>query len=166
MNDTKWISMWGNAMSVAEHHPESYAKDLTLRYPVYAPFSGNQLRFTFDNYCGKEAVTVTKATVALSAADLTERVPLSCPLAPHTTCVITFDGKSGTTLAPGKSVVSDAIPFPVTAGETLCVSIYFADFTAMQSSVLITGPLSKVNSSSGGRWHHKSNELVLFFKQY
>lgn len=149
MNDTKWISMWGNAMSVAEHHPESYAKDLTLRYPVYAPFSGNQLRFTFDNYCGKEAVTVTKATVALSAADLTERVPLSCPLAPHTTCVITFDGKSGTTLAPGKSVVSDAIPFPVTAGETLCVSIYFADFTAMQSSVLITGPLSKGYFSFG-----------------
>ena len=52
MNDTKWVSMWGNAMSIAEHHPEGYAKDLTLRYPVYAPFSGSALRFTLDNYCG------------------------------------------------------------------------------------------------------------------
>lgn len=44
MNDTKWVSMWGNAMSIAEHHPEGYAKDLTLRYPVYAPFSGSALQ--------------------------------------------------------------------------------------------------------------------------
>ena len=28
MNDTKWVSMWGNAMSIAEHHPEGYAKDV------------------------------------------------------------------------------------------------------------------------------------------
>lgn len=143
MNDTKWVSMWGNAMSVAEHHPEGYAKDITLRYPVYAPFSGNQLRFTFDNYCGKEAVTITEAAVALSAADLTVTMPLSCPLAPHTSRAITFQGKTNVVLAPGETVVSDAIDFPVTGGATLTVSIYFSDFTAMQSAVLITGPLSK-----------------------
>ena len=41
-----WCSMWGNAVSIAEHRPESYAKDITLRYPVYAPFDGTALRFT------------------------------------------------------------------------------------------------------------------------
>ena len=51
-----WCSMWGNAVSIAEHRPESYAKDITLRYPVYAPFDGTALRFTFDNYCGSEPV--------------------------------------------------------------------------------------------------------------
>ena len=80
MNDTKWVSMWGNAMSIAEHHPEGYAKDLTLRYPVYAPFSGSALRFTLDNYCGKEPVTIHRATVAVCDSDLTGKVPLSCPL--------------------------------------------------------------------------------------
>lgn len=149
MNDTKWVSMWGNAMSIAEHHPEGYAKDITLRYPVYAPFSGSQLRFTFDNYCGKEAVTITEATVALSSADLTASVPLSCPLAPHTSRAITFQGKPDVTLAPGETVVSDAVDFPVTAGTTLAVSIYFSDFTAMQSAVMITGPLSKGYFSFG-----------------
>ena len=50
MENTNWVSMWGNAVSIAEHRPESYAKDLTLRYPIYAPFAGDALRFTLDNY--------------------------------------------------------------------------------------------------------------------
>ena len=61
MNNKNWVSVWGNAVSIAEHHPEAYAKYITLRYPVYIPFDGDTLRFTFDNYCGSEAVTVTRA---------------------------------------------------------------------------------------------------------
>lgn len=59
----------GNAVSIAEHRPESYAKDITLRYPVYAPFDGTALRFTFDNYCGSEPVSITKATVSIADCD-------------------------------------------------------------------------------------------------
>lgn len=55
MNNKNWVSVWGNAVSIAEHHPEAYAKYITLRYPVYIPFDGDTLRFTFDNYCGSEA---------------------------------------------------------------------------------------------------------------
>lgn len=149
MNHTKWVSMWGNAVSIAEHHPESYAKDITLRYPVYAPFSGNSLRFTFDNYGGKEAVTITGATVALSDSDLARKIGLSCPILNESVTSITFAGKSSVTLEAGERIVSDAIPFSVTAGSTLCVSIYFEDFTLMQSAVLITGPLSKGFFSMG-----------------
>lgn len=149
MNDTKWVCMWGNAMSVAEHHPEGYARDITLRYPVYAPFSGNRLRFTFDNYCGKEAVTITRASVACAAADLTNTMPLSCPILEHTSHAITFEGKTDVTLAPGKTIISDPIDFAVTAGQGLCVSIYFSDYTAMQSAVMVTGPLSKGYFSFG-----------------
>ena len=54
MNNKNWVSVWGNAVSIAEHHPEAYAKYITLRYPVYIPFDGDTLRFTFDNYCGSE----------------------------------------------------------------------------------------------------------------
>ena len=38
MNNKNWVSVWGNAVSIAEHHPEAYAKYITLRYPVYIPF--------------------------------------------------------------------------------------------------------------------------------
>lgn len=139
----KWISMWGNAVSIAEHRPESYAKDITLRYPVYTPFDGTALRFTFDNYCGSEPVTISKAAVSLADCDITRKLSLSCPVKASTTVPITFSGEDSITLGAHERIVSDAIPFSILAGQTLCVSLYFADFTLMQSAVLITGPLSK-----------------------
>ena len=59
----KWVSVWGNAVSVAENRPERYAKDITIRYPIHIPFSGQALRLTFDNYCGTEPITLNKTTV-------------------------------------------------------------------------------------------------------
>lgn len=150
MKNTKWVSMWGNAVSIAEHRPESYAKDITLRYPVYAPFDGTALRFTFDNYCGKEAITITKASVSVCSSDMTaKKLKLSCPAEENTFAEITFDGSASVTLNAGAHIVSDAVSFPVKAGATLCVNIYFSDFTLMQSAVLITGPLSKGYFSFG-----------------
>lgn len=151
MENTNWVSMWGNAVSIAEHHPESYAKDLTLRYPIYAPFAGDALRFTLDNYCGTEPVTITKAMVALAAFDLTETNSLSCPILPSTLATITFDGADTVTLGAKERITSDAIACSIPAGATLCVSLYFSDFTSMQSAVLITGPLSKGYFSFGNQ---------------
>lgn len=159
MNHTKWVSMWGNAMSIAEHRPESYAKDITLRYPVYAPFSGSALRFTFDNYCGKEAVTISKATVAIAVNSYPTKPGLSCPIKAETLCDITFNGETSVTMDAGMTVKSDAISFNVPAGSTLCVNIYFEDFTLLQSAVLITGPLSKAYFSLGDM--SSSSELPL-----
>lgn len=124
MNDTKWVSMWGNAMSIAEHHPEGYAKDLTLRYPVYAPFSGSALRFTLDNYCGKEPVTIHRATVAVCDSDLTGKVPLSCPLTAGTIRDITFDGSHSVTLAAARPPQATPSPFrylPVRRSASACI---------------------------------------------
>lgn len=50
---------------------------------------------------------------------------------------------------PAAGIESDAIPFPVTAKSTLCVSLYFSDYTQMQSAVYISGPLSKGYFSLG-----------------
>lgn len=143
-----WCSMWGNAVSIAEHRPESYAKDITLRYPVYAPFDGTALRFTFDNYCGSEPVSITKATVSIADCDfncddISRKINLSCPMQESATAQITFSGNSSVTIAAHERIISDDIFFQVQAGQTLCVNLYFADFTLMQSAVLITGPLSK-----------------------
>lgn len=146
-NHTKWVSMWGNAMSIATHRPAGYAKNITLRYPVSAPFSGSSLKFTFDNYCGTEPITIAKATVSLASA--MNPTPLSCAASMDSFQAIPFGGKESVTLAPGASIVSDAVSFPVTEGDTLLVSFYFTDFTQMQSAVLVTGPLSKAFYSIG-----------------
>ena len=62
-HNNHWVSVWGNAVSVAENRPERYAKNITLRYPIHIPFSGEAIRLTFDNYCGTEAVKLSKVTV-------------------------------------------------------------------------------------------------------
>lgn len=151
MNDTKWVAMWGNAMSIAEHTPAGYAKNMTLRYPVYAPFSGDALRITLDNFCGTEDITISAATVGTAVHSLTEKVPLSCPVMETTFEDVTFDGQTQITIPAGERVTSDAISLSVSAGSTLCVSLYLENFTQMQSAVLITGPLSKGYFSYGNQ---------------
>lgn len=69
----KWVSVWGNAVSIAENRPERYAKDITLRYPIVSPFSGSGVRLTFDNYCGTEPVTLEKVTIFCAARSTRSR---------------------------------------------------------------------------------------------
>ena len=121
-----WVSVWGNAVSVAENRPERYARDITIRYPVLIAFSGTGLRLTFDNYCGTEPVTITKTTAFHGG----EFYP------------VYFGGERSVTIGAGETVVSDALELAVTAGEMVQVSFYLGDFTLMRSVVYTCGPLS------------------------
>lgn len=135
-NFNKWVAIYGNAMSIGDHKVEIYSRDITLRYPVKSAFDGNKLRFTFDNFCGTEPITVAKACVALADSKNNMRIN------PDTSTVITFSGKESFTVAEKSKAVSDEIDFDVKRGDTLCVSFYLSDFTLMRSSVIITGPRS------------------------
>ena len=129
---TKWVACWGNATSITDRKEATYAKDLTLRYPIRACFSGNKLRFHFSNLTGTEPVTISEAYVA-------KDVPTP----------ITFGGRASTAIPAGEEILSDEIAFDVTAGETFDVSLYFADFTQMNAGTAITGPLSGGKYSYG-----------------
>lgn len=136
-----WTAVWGNAISVAEHRPESYAKNLTLRYNVPIPFAGDTLRLTFDNFCGDEPVTITRAAVALADGDRA--------VCPDTRCFLRFGGSQSLTLGPGERRVCDPLPFAAPAGRTLAVTFYLQDFTAMQSAVYVQGPCSAASFAVG-----------------
>lgn len=125
-NSQSWVSMWGNAMSISDHKPATYAKNLTLRYPIYCPFFGNSIRITFDNYCGLEPVTISKATVFYKDVF-------------HT---LSFAGSNSVTIGAKENVVSDELPLEVQAEDSITVSFYLADYTEMRSSVVAIGPLS------------------------
>lgn len=131
----KWVTVWGNATSVAEHRPETYAKDITLRYLVKCAFGGKKLRLHFSNFCGAESVTLSKVTVA---KNLTGR-----QFDKSTLISVTFSGKESVTIEKGCELFSDEIPFEVNTPDTLAVCIYLKDFTNMRSGVVVTGPLSK-----------------------
>ncbi|MBO5532262.1 MAG: lipase [Fibrobacter sp.] len=166
---SKWVACWGNATSITDRKEATYAKDLTLRYPIRACFSGNKLRFHFSNLTGTEPVTISEAYVAHSPASSAQssRNLAACePSSQHSadSCgqlsdassnieyaptAITFGGSTSGTIPAGEEILSDEIPFDVTAGETFDVSLYFADFTQMNAGTAITGPLSGGKYSYG-----------------
>ena len=125
--EQRWVSVWGNAVSVAENRPERYAKDITIRYPINIPFSGNAVRLTFDNYCGSEPVTLHKITVFYGGVFYP----------------VLVNGKREVTIPAGGKVVTDPLSVNLTEGELIQVSFYLGDFTLMRSVVYACGPLSE-----------------------
>ena len=130
---TKWVAMWGNAMSIVENMPETYSKNITLRYPIYCPFSGDYLRLRFDNYCGTEPIIINKITISKSAGEEN---------AIENSFIIVDIPKEGLKILPKQNIVTEAIPFQVEEGTKILISFYLKDFTLMRSSVSVTGPLS------------------------
>lgn len=123
----KWISIWGNAVSIAENRPERYAKDITLCYPITVPFSGSALRLTFDNYCGTEDIILNKITCYHRGVFY----PVFC------------NGSREMSISAGKNMVSDPVDIDIEAGQTVEIRFYLEGFTLMRSVVFTCGPLSE-----------------------
>ena len=139
-----WVSVWGNAVSVAENRPERYAKDITIRYPIHIPFAGSALRLTFDNYCGTEPITIHKTTVFYGGKFY--------PVA--------FGGNREITIPAGERAVSDALEVRLYEGEVIQVSFYLADFTLMRSVVYACGPLSEGMYANGDETENAKIDIL------
>ncbi len=146
MKDSKWVATWGNAISITERKAENYGKNLTLRYPVVIQLDGDAVRIKLDNFCGNESITVTEASVGISDGEKTNEIK-----------PIKFTGSACVTIEAGKDVISDSVEMNVKRGDTVVVSLYFADFTEMRSGVITTGPLSDGYFAIGN--HVFSSEL-------
>ena len=122
-----WVSVWGNAVSIAENRPERYAKNITIRYPIHIPFTGEAVRLTFDNYCGTESITLNKVTIFYGGRFYP----------------VLFHKQRHICIPAGENAVSDALEVELREGEVLQVSFYLEDFTLMRSVVYACGPLSE-----------------------
>ncbi len=142
--EKKWVSVWGNAVSIAENRPERYAKNITIRYPVHIPFSGEALRLTFDNYCGTEPITLSKVTVFYGG----------------NIYPVFFDNHRAVCVEAGKNVVSDALSIRLIEGEVIQVSFYLADFTLMRSVVYTCGPLSEGIYANGDQTERHTWDIM------
>ena len=150
-NNTKhWASVWGNAMSIAENRPESYSKDITLRYPVYSRFDGSAVRVTFDNYTGTEPVTISKATVFIYGKFFE----------------VTFGGSKSVTIPAGENAVSDPVECEVRAQTVFFVSFYLADFTQMRSMVFARGPFSSGSYALGDQTEQEMVDINITRKTH
>lgn len=136
---TKWVAAWGNATSISDRKEATFAKDITLRYPIKMCFNGNKLRFRFSNLTGTVPVTISKAFTAKTNCSQENYLPIK----------ITFNGCTSAQIEPGTEIQSDSISIDIQSGDTIDVSMYFADFTQLNAGTLITGPLSKGKYSYG-----------------
>lgn len=127
MSQQHWASVWGNAISIGENRPESYNKNLTIRYPIYTQFGGSALRLTYDNYCGTDDVTLSKTTVQINGRFYP----------------VTFGGKREAFIKAGESIVSDELECEIIPQTLIVVSYYFEDFTQLRSAVYTSGPLTE-----------------------
>lgn len=127
MENKHWASVWGNAISIGENRPESYNKNLTIRYPVYTQFGGSSMRLTYDNYCGTDDVTLTKTTVQING----KFYP------------VTFGGKREAFIKAGENIVSDELECEIIPQTLIVVSFYFENFTQLRSAVYTSGPLTE-----------------------
>ncbi len=140
----RWVSVWGNAVSVAENRPERYARDITIRYPVHIPFRGSALRLTFDNYCGTEPITLNKTTVFYGGAFYP----------------VYFGGQREVTIGAGEKAISDGLEIRLNDGEVIQVSFYLKEFTLMRSVVYTCGPLSEGSYANGDETENPKFDIL------
>ncbi len=145
-----WVSVWGNAVSVAENRPESYGKDITLRYPIYSAFGGDAVKVTFDNYTGTEPITITKTTV----------------FAYGRFYKVTFGGQDSVTVPAGENAVSDPVECDVMPQTVFFVSFYLADFTQMRSMVFAKGPLTSGSYALGDQTEEEMVDIDISRKTH
>ncbi len=140
-----WTSIWGNAVSIGENRPESYGKDITLRYNIHIPFSGEKVRVTFDNYCGTEAITISKSSFFNGKKFGT----------------LTYDGRESVMIPAGECVVSDELEINAEPGANAYVSFYLGEFTQMRSAVYTCGPLSKGLFATGDHTYDEDISIMV-----
>ncbi|MCR4898342.1 MAG: hypothetical protein K5892_03855 [Acholeplasmatales bacterium] len=131
----KWTTMWGNAQSKVIPQPATYAKDLTLRYPIFIPFDGTKIRITLDNYCVDEKIKIDSVLIS-KGNELSDKQSKDFKY-------LTFNKNKSVEIDENSFVVSDELDINLKSNEYLIVNIYLKKYTNLTGGVDIIGPLSK-----------------------
>lgn len=115
--NAKWIAAWATAPQQPYGEPAKVGfTNQTLRMIVYPTASGSHVRLRFSNVYGNQPLTLDKVAVAHSQS--------GSDVVPGSHRVVTFDGQTSVTIAPGQEVYSDPIGIDVTDSKPLAVSVF------------------------------------------
>lgn len=103
--------------------------NMTLRLVAHTSAGGSQLRIHLSNEFASSTVMFGHVSVGQQRNGA---ITAAAPTA------VTFGGATSVTLAPGAETVSDAMPFPTTAGERLLVSLYLPPSDSVTSAPVHT----------------------------
>ncbi|QNQ08411.1 SGNH/GDSL hydrolase family protein [Sphingomonas alpina] len=109
-------AVWGEGFVLPAGVPVSL-EDRTVRQVVRIGIGGTRVRIRLSNAYGRSPVRIAGVHLARSTG--------GSAIAGVTDRVVTFGGEPGVVLAPGASVLSDAVSLPVGAAADLAVSLYF-----------------------------------------
>ena len=138
---SKWVTVWGNAMSITEQNQGGYAKDITLSYPILMPLDADEITLTFDNFTGFEKVVIENVTISYVVnQDFIDESSIQD---------VKFDGLNECILEPGCEKTSDSIPFDISKGDVLMVRMYLKECTSLRCGVQMFGKLGKGSYSLG-----------------
>ncbi|MBD9528564.1 SGNH/GDSL hydrolase family protein [Paracoccus sp. PAR01] len=87
-----------------------------IRQPLTLAWSGDRLRLVLSNIHGTQPLAITAAAVAPADDGARTTGPAR---------VVTFGGRPEAQIAPGASLVSDAVDLPVTAGQRIAATLRF-----------------------------------------
>ena len=110
-----WVASWGAAAvkSMGEVVP---AGGVTYRNVVHMSLGGKQVRLTLSNRFGTEPLIIGGVNVARSTSNGTVNAASLQD--------VTFSGKPGTVIDPGKTVISDPVAMDVAPLSDVAVSIF------------------------------------------
>ena len=142
MADTRqWVAAFATAPSYTDAAVTRYARNITLRYDLRLPFSGEAVRLTFSNLCGLEPITITKVRVVPVRTDgiLMQTYGRE----------VLFSGSASVQLIPGQTLTSDPLPLSVSGNTDLAVLLYLGSFTLMDAGCRTQGPFSRISFAYG-----------------
>lgn len=103
-----------DVLSNTSYFPNNEAQEQSFRMIISPTASGEIVRLRFSNLKGSKPVTLEPVTLAKRLA--------GPALVPGSETTLTFRGQKGISIPVGEEVISDAVPFKYSFGESLAVS--------------------------------------------
>lgn len=127
-----WVGTWGTAGQLAESHnnpPSPGLGNNSFRQIVQVSIGGETARLQLTNEFSNAsteilAVELAHAKTAGSSSEIDE----------STTVSLTFNGKSGVTMSPGTTVVSDPVKFPMGPRQNVAITIHYGNASSTSVS--------------------------------
>jgi lysophospholipase L1-like esterase len=136
-----WIGTWATA--VQPFLPDSLQtfRNQSLRLIVHTSTGGTKVRIKISNTYGDRPLLIGGAHIARRTA--------AAEIDPRSDRMLTFQGKSSTTVAAGSMVVSDSVELDVPALSDLAVSFFLPQRTEAKTSHSMAKQTSYVSMETG-----------------
>lgn len=125
----KYCGTWASAQYSGEGNmPDVSLNNKSIRQIVKTTIDGNYIRLKFSNQMGEKPLVIKEAHIAISAGQGTGKIKS------ETDTIITFNGKSETTIPAGEVNISDTIQFSLPELCEVAVTIAFGDLPKILTS--------------------------------